>query len=193
MMGRHFTQYSTHQCYTLLLLPQRTRTSVHTFRFQPTCRFRLSPDKVVEHRSAYTYSHNQVVWPAGRLPGSSRSYRSPVGSWVNSGAVTIVKTCKTHIYSCAQKWLYATAKLRTVKHLVARMIITDNVRMSRSWFTFKDMVYTECVITPGGFLNLVPAKRRFHTDHHKVQWCLNLVQMERWSVQHRIAAPELFI
>jgi hypothetical protein len=89
---------------------------------------------------------------AGRLPGSSRSYRSPVGKWVNSGAVAIIKTYKTHIYSCAQKWLYANAKLRTVKRLVARMFITDNVRMSRSWFTVKDTVHTKCVINTWRFL-----------------------------------------
>jgi hypothetical protein len=186
-MGRHFTQYSTHRCYTHLLLLQRTRTSVHTFRFQPDGRFRLSPDKVVEHRRAYACTPCRL---AGRLSGSNPKYWSSVGSCVNSGAAAIIKTYKTHIYSCTQKWLYANAKLRTVKRLVARMIFTDSVRMSRSWFTVKDNVYRVRHKHLTVFWNSktsVPAKRCFCTDHHNVQWCLELAKTERWSVQNRLA------
>jgi hypothetical protein len=34
---------------------------VHTFGFRPAGRFLLSPDKVVEYRKVYAYSHNPVI------------------------------------------------------------------------------------------------------------------------------------
>jgi hypothetical protein len=43
--------------------------------FWPVSRFRLSLDKVVEHRKAWAYSHSPVVCPAGNLPASTRSNR----------------------------------------------------------------------------------------------------------------------
>jgi hypothetical protein len=84
----------------------------------------------MEHWRAHVYSHNPVVWPAGCRLAAGAIGRLSVA--VVSGAVAIIKTYKTHIYGCTQKCLYANAKLRTVKRLVARMNFTDNVRMSRS-------------------------------------------------------------
>ena len=50
---------------------------------RPAGRIRLQPDKVVEHRKVYAYSHNPVIWPAGCrvAPGSIHcNVRSPAGS-----------------------------------------------------------------------------------------------------------------
>jgi hypothetical protein len=41
-------------------------TSFTPSGFLPAGRYRLSPDKVVEHRKAQAYSHNPVVWPDGK-------------------------------------------------------------------------------------------------------------------------------
>jgi hypothetical protein len=41
----------------------------HTSRFSTGRQFRLSLDKVVEHRKAQAYSHNPVVWPAVKKTG----------------------------------------------------------------------------------------------------------------------------
>jgi hypothetical protein len=62
--------------------------------FQLAGRFQLSPDKVVEHRKAWVYSHDLVICLAGNLPAgcwvAPRAIcyyvRSLAGSWVTSGA-----------------------------------------------------------------------------------------------------------
>jgi hypothetical protein len=43
-------------------------TSFTRFGFRPAGRFRLSPDKAAVYRKQHAYSHNPVVWPAGKKP-----------------------------------------------------------------------------------------------------------------------------
>ena len=45
-----------------------TKASFTRSGFRAADKFLFSPDGVVEHRKAYTYSHNPVVWPSGNLP-----------------------------------------------------------------------------------------------------------------------------
>lgn len=68
---------------------QHIKGEMHTpSGFLPAAMFRLSSDKVVEHRKANEYSHNTVVWSAGNLSagypvaaGAIHYYaRSPAGS-----------------------------------------------------------------------------------------------------------------
>jgi hypothetical protein len=76
IMGRHFTQYSTQKWYTHLLLPQRARIAVHTFRFQPVG---SSDYRRTKYWNTVEHTPPQPGGLAGRLPGSRRRYWTPVG------------------------------------------------------------------------------------------------------------------
>jgi hypothetical protein len=45
-----------------------TKASFTSSGFRAVDKFLFSPDVVVEHRKAYAYSHNPIIWPSGNLP-----------------------------------------------------------------------------------------------------------------------------
>jgi hypothetical protein len=71
---------------TLKFIPPCSHVPV----FRPAIKFWLSPDTAVEHRKEQAYSHNTVVWPAGKKP-----------ECVN---VSISNTCTT-VDSATGQWL----------------------------------------------------------------------------------------
>jgi hypothetical protein len=56
---------------------ERSATKVSFTRsgFRAADKFLFSPDGVVEHRKAYAYSNNRIVWPSGNLPAGCLEQR----------------------------------------------------------------------------------------------------------------------